>query len=179
MQNKEPSMVIWLRRASLVALAALLVTACSSGVKHAEPSVTTPVGSTGAEVSSVTASSIPGDELGQANGPLATRSVYFDFDSYVVQEQYLELLSAHANYLMAHGDRRIRIEGNTDERGPSEYNLALGQKRSEAVRNVLRLDGVPDSQMETVSFGKEKPKASEHDEAAWAENRRADLDYLH
>jgi len=117
------------------------------------------------------------DELNNPNSPLAKRSVFFAFDSYAVQDQYQSLLQAHAQFLKAHPDRHVLIQGNTDERGSSEYNLALGQKRAEAVRQAMSLMGVPDSQMEAVSLGKEKPVALGHDEASWAQNRRADLVY--
>ncbi|NIE86537.1 MULTISPECIES: peptidoglycan-associated lipoprotein Pal [unclassified Burkholderia] len=117
------------------------------------------------------------DPLNDPNGPLAKRSVYFDFDSYSVSDQYQSLLAQHAQYLKSHPARHILIQGNTDERGTSEYNLALGQKRAEAVRRGLSLLGVPDSQMESVSLGKEKPQALGHDEASWAQNRRADIVY--
>ncbi len=103
--------------------------------------------------------------------------MYFDFDSYSVKPDYQGMLSEHSKYLGANKGRRILIQGNTDERGTSEYNLALGQKRAEAVRRSLSSLGVPESQMEAVSLGKEKPKATGHDEAAWAENRRADITY--
>jgi peptidoglycan-associated lipoprotein len=117
------------------------------------------------------------DELNNPNSPLAKRSIYFDFDSYSVKSDYQPLLEAHARYLMAHPNRHLLIQGNTDERGTSEYNLALGEKRSEAVLHDLEPLGVPDSQLEAVSFGKEKPVALGHDEASWAQNRRADLVY--
>ena len=117
------------------------------------------------------------DELNNRNGPLAKRSVYFDFDSYSVKSDYQPLLEAHAKYLRAHPNRHVLIQGNTDERGTSEYNLALGEKRSEAVLHDLETLGVPDSQLEAVSFGKEKPLALGHDESSWAQNRRADLVY--
>ena len=87
------------------------------------------------------------------------------------------MVENHARYLVAHKDRKVVIQGNTDERGGSEYNLALGQKRAEAVRRALVLLGVSDNQVEAVSFGKEKPKALGSDEAAYAENRRADIAY--
>jgi peptidoglycan-associated lipoprotein len=87
------------------------------------------------------------------------------------------MLGEHAKYLGSNKGRKILIQGNTDERGTSEYNLALGQKRAEAVRRSLASMGVPDTQMEAVSLGKEKPKAAGHDEASWAENRRADINY--
>ena len=117
------------------------------------------------------------DPLNDPNGELAQRSVYFDFDSYVVKSEYQSVVDAHARYLNSHGNRKVIIQGNTDDRGGSEYNLALGQKRAEAVRKAMSLMGVPDSQMEAVSFGKEKPKALGNNEAAWAENRRADIVY--
>ncbi|HKT66454.1 MAG TPA: peptidoglycan-associated lipoprotein Pal, partial [Burkholderia sp.] len=105
------------------------------------------------------------------------RSIYFDFDSYSVKDEYQPLMQQHAQYLKSHPQRHVLIQGNTDERGTSEYNLALGQKRAEAVRRAMALLGVNDSQMEAVSLGKEKPQASGHDEASWAQNRRADLVY--
>ncbi|WP_374954972.1 peptidoglycan-associated lipoprotein Pal [Paraburkholderia sp. BL21I4N1] len=117
------------------------------------------------------------DELNNPNGPLAKRSVYFDFDSYTVKSDYQPLLDAHARYLRSHPNRHVLIQGNTDERGTSEYNLALGERRSQAVLHDLETLGVPDSQLEAVSFGKEKPIALGHDEASWAQNRRADLVY--
>ncbi|MGI4814667.1 MAG: peptidoglycan-associated lipoprotein Pal [Janthinobacterium lividum] len=117
------------------------------------------------------------DPLNDPNSPLAHRSIYFDFDSYAVRDDYQPLLQQHAQYLKTHPGRHVLLQGNTDERGSSEYNLALGQKRAEAVRRALSLLGVPDSQMEAVSLGKEKPTADGHDEQAWAQNRRADLVY--
>ena len=110
--------------------------------------------------------------------PLYERSVYFDFNEYTVQTKYQKTLSAHASFLKANPKQKIIIQGNTDERGTAEYNLALGQRRSDAVRKSLNLMGVSDDQMEAVSFGKEKPKAEGDNEAAWAENRRADIVYI-
>lgn len=106
----------------------------------------------------------------------ANRSVYFDFDSYIVRPDGQPVINSQAQFLQ---DRRqhVLIQGNTDERGTAEYNLALGQKRSEAVRQALRLQGVNDNQMEAVSLGKEKPKSLGSNEAAWAENRRVDIVY--
>ena len=106
----------------------------------------------------------------------AARSVYFDLDSYIVRADGQPVVNNHAKFLQ---DRRqhIIIQGSTDERGTAEYNLALGQKRSEAVRQAMRLQGVQDTQMEAVSLGKEKPKALGSNDAAWAENRRADIVY--
>ena len=110
--------------------------------------------------------------------PLFEKSVYFGFDEYTVQTKYQKMLSAHASYLKANSNQKIIVQGNTDDRGTAEYNLALGQRRSDAVRKSLNLMGVSDNQIEAVSFGKEKPKAEGDNEAAWAENRRADIVYI-
>jgi peptidoglycan-associated lipoprotein len=117
------------------------------------------------------------DPLNDPKGVLANRSVYFDFDSYVVRDDGKPVVENHSAYLTKNKQRKVLIQGNTDERGGTEYNLALGQKRAEAVRKSMAALGVSDSQMEAVSLGKEKPKALGHDEAAWAENRRADIVY--
>ena len=105
------------------------------------------------------------------------RSVYFDFNGYSVSEQYRSLVETHGKYLASKPQQRVVIEGNTDARGGSEYNLALGQRRAEAVRRMLTLIGVSDTQVETISFGKEKPKALGDSDADYAENRRADFNY--
>ncbi len=117
------------------------------------------------------------DPLDDPKGALAQRSVYFDFDSYVVKQEFNPLVTAHSKYLASHTARKIVLQGNTDERGGREYNLALGQKRADAVRKGMTAMGVADAQIEVVSFGKEKPKAEGHDEAAWSQNRRADIVY--
>ncbi|AOK62056.1 peptidoglycan-associated lipoprotein [Burkholderia ubonensis] len=121
--------------------------------------------------------SIVTDELNNPTSPLAKRSVYFDFDAYDVKPEYQTLLQAHADYLRRHPSQRVLIQGNTDERGTSEYNLALGQRRSHAVMSALVTLGVPETQLEAVSLGKEKPVALGHDEASWSQNRRADMVY--
>src|SRR5690606_25314294 len=108
--------------------------------------------------------------------PLAQqRSVYFDFDSYTVPEQYRSLVEMHASYLSSHAQQKVVIEGNADARGGSEYNLALGQRRSDAVSRMMTLLGVNASQIEAISCGKERPKAMGNTEADYAENRRADV----
>ncbi len=110
--------------------------------------------------------------------PLAQqRSVYFEFDSYVVPDQYRGLVDMHSSYLTSNTQQKIRIEGNADARGGSEYNLALGQRRSEAVARMMTLSGVRSDQIEAISFGKERPKALGNTEADYAENRRADIVY--
>ena len=115
--------------------------------------------------------------LPQAGPANVARIIYFDYDSYVIKPEFQSLIEAHARFLKANNGRKIAIEGHTDERGGREYNLALGQRRSEAVRRALGLLGVPDTQVEAVSFGKEKPAAPGSDEASWAQNRRAEIVY--
>lgn len=105
------------------------------------------------------------------------RSVYFEFDRAVVAPSYDAMLALHGKFLSSHPEVAIRLEGNTDEQGGAEYNLALGQKRADAVAKALKLLGVKDQQMEAVSYGEEKPKAPGHDEVAYKQNRRTDLVY--
>lgn len=111
------------------------------------------------------------------SNPLSQRSVYFAFDSYDVSDDYIGVLEAHAKWLLAHPEVKIVVQGNTDNRGGREYNLALGQKRSESVKQRLLLLGVPADRIESISFGKEKPVALGDTEEAWAQNRRADIVY--
>jgi len=160
-------------RLTLAVLMIGALAACKSGVKTGENEG----GAIATQPNPNAVAPVSVDELNNPNGPLAKRSVYFDFDSYAVKDQYQPLLQAHAQYLKSHPERHVLIQGNTDERGSSEYNLALGQKRAEAVRRAMSLMGVPDSQIEAVSLGKEKPVAMGHDESSWAQNRRADLVY--
>lgn len=110
--------------------------------------------------------------------PLSKRVVYFDYDSDAIREEYRGLIEAHAGFLKNNGAARIILQGHTDERGSRDYNLALGQRRSESVRQALNLMGVPADQVETVSLGEEKPVQEGHDEAAWKLNRRAEIIYL-
>ena len=104
-------------------------------------------------------------------------SVYFDFEDFSIKSAYAGLIERQGKYLASKPSLSVTIEGNADERGGSEYNLALGQKRAEAVRKALQIYGVKDAQMEAVSWGRERPKATGHDETTWAQNRRADIGY--
>ena len=122
-------------------------------------------------------SSYSGDPRKDPASPLSKRSIFFDFDQYVVKDEHRPVLEAHAGYLLAKRDARIILQGNADERGSREYNLALGQKRAEAVRKALAVLGVSDVQMEAVSFGEEKPRNEGDTEEAYAENRRTDMVY--
>lgn len=120
----------------------------------------------------------PASMLKDPNSPLSKRSIYYDFDAYNIKEEFQGVVEAHAKFLLEHKDMKVRVEGNCDERGSREYNLALGQRRADSVKRALSLLGVPGKQIETVSFGSEKPKALGHDDDAWAENRRSDLAYV-
>ena len=137
----------------------------------------TPPPSTGATSSGVTGSTAQGNPLKDPRSILSKRSVFFDFDSYAVKDDFKPLIDAHAKYLQANRSAKMTIQGNCDERGSREYNIALGQRRADAVKRMMLLDGATDQQIETVSFGKEKPRNPGHDEGAWAENRRDDFVY--
>ena len=166
-----------------------ILAACSSGVdldnvpvdeRAGAPISTTNNGS--ADASSAGQSGVQPVDLsasaGDAAGPVGvSRTIYFDYDSYIIKPAFQSQVEGHARFLKASKARKVVLEGNTDQRGGSEYNLALGQKRAEAVRRALALLGVPDSQMEAISFGKEKPAAQGMTEDAFAQNRRVEMSY--
>ncbi len=169
---------------SSLVLAATLV-ACGSNVKLQDVPVEDKSASTSqadADAAAAASRGVAPVQIGATDasvaGPANTaKIIYFNFDSYVVKPEFQSVIEAHAKYLTANKSRKMAIEGHTDERGGREYNLALGQKRAEAVRRALGLLGVTDSQVEAVSFGKEKPAISGFDEAAMAKNRRAEINY--
>ena len=158
-----------------------LITACSTPVKlDPVPAVvekSAPVVVAPAVVAPVVVPVVVVDPLNDPTSILAKRSVYFDYDSYIVKDEFKAIVDAHAKYLVANKGRKVLIQGNADERGGREYNLALGQKRAEAVRKALSVLSVAETQVEAVSLGEEKPKATGNNEAAWAENRRSDIIY--
>lgn len=117
------------------------------------------------------------DALDDANSILAKRSAFFDFDKSVVKDADKPAVQAHGQYLAEHADRNVVVEGHADERGSSEYNLALGNRRAESVKKMLVVSGAKSDQVSTASFGEEKPRATGHNEAAWSQNRRADIVY--
>jgi peptidoglycan-associated lipoprotein len=180
----------WIMGALLIAL----IAGCSSNPQQptapVEERSTTPTpgeGGTGATTGGATTPGVTGtsgsmtgtgsNPLRDPNNILSKRSVYFEFDSSQVKDDYRGMIEAHARWLQSHRDARITIQGNTDERGSREYNIALGQRRADAVRQMMRVLGAQDQQIETVSFGKEKPRNPGHDEGSWTENRRADILY--
>ncbi len=132
---------------------------------------------TGATTRPLDSKTVSVDPLKDPANILSKRSVYFDYDSNIVKDEYKPLVTAHAKYLSQNRSARVTIQGNTDERGSREYNIALGQRRADAVKQMLQLLGAPATQIETVSFGEEKPRAEGNDEKAYAENRRADITY--
>jgi peptidoglycan-associated lipoprotein len=117
------------------------------------------------------------DPLKDPNNILSHRNVYFDFDQSIIKNDSKDLIKAHAQYLTGHPDARLTLQGNCDERGSSEYNLALGQRRADAVMEVMTVLGASGTRIDTLSFGKEKPVCTEHDESCWWRNRRAEIVY--
>ena len=180
-------------RAIWTALTFAALAACSStptqeqppaSVEDRQPSATQP----GAQAQPVQRPPVAGVDLTAGKTParsvltdpasiLSKRSIYYDLDKYDVKDEYRALVEAHARYLRDNRGAKMLIQGNTDERGSREYNLALGQKRSEAVRKSLAALGVAEAQVEAVSLGEEKPRAQGSGEAAWAQNRRSDMLY--
>jgi len=165
----------------LVVAAALALGACAG--KPTKPAPSAPETSEGAQGAGAGAASAaaanPDDEaMGPQAGLLATRVVYFDFDSAEIKGAGTDVVAAHAKYLGAHPAIRVRLEGHTDERGSREYNIGLGERRAQSVRRALLLQGATDVQISTVSYGEERPAAPGHDEAAWAKNRRVEIVYL-
>jgi len=173
-------------RTLTVVFSAVFLHACSS-----EPAKPTAVGSPApvqaakpvappAAVSTATVSSgveTTDQRMGRALQALGGKGVYFNYDDYSVKPEFQELIKQHAELLKSAKGYSVSLEGNADERGSVEYNLALGQKRAEAVKRNLKLLGLPEAQVEAVSFGKEKPRATCHEEKCWSENRRVDFAY--
>jgi len=172
----------------LLAAAALMLAACAHKPPEPTAGSNTAIPSNEAGAQSAGAAGANSSESAGANGAegvgppavglLADRTIYFDFDSSVIKGQGTAIVAAHAKYLAAHPNVHVRLEGNTDERGSPEYNIGLGERRAQAVRQAMLLQGVSDSQITTVSYGAERPVDPGHDEAAWAKNRRVDIVYL-
>lgn len=146
----------------------------------AEPVAVTPAAAapeTTEQAAPTAAAAAEVDPLNDPNSILAKRSTHYPFDVSIIQEEDKPLVIAHAKYLSDHSERNVRLEGNCDERGSNEYNLALGQRRADGVKKMMILGGVKTSQLKTVSYGEERPKAAGHNEAAWKQNRRTDIVY--
>ena len=134
-------------------------------------------GTQGADSNALGSESAGFHPLNDPDSILSRRSVYYDFDSYIVKSEYRPLVIAHAQYLRDNPNAQVILQGNTDDRGSREYNLALGQRRADGVKNIMTLSGARASQIESVSLGEEKPRAYGNDEAAWRQNRRTDIIY--
>ena len=143
-------------------------------------------GAGGAEAASTTTTPLGGDAASAASqglgaegtGPLARKVIYFDFDKSEIKPEYADIIAAASKNLTQNGTLKLKLEGNTDNRGTREYNIGLGERRAQAVRRALLLQGVAESQITTVSFGAERPAVEGDDEAAWSQNRRVELVYL-
>jgi len=170
----------------LMMSAALASAACA----HKRPKYETPpspseanggaAGSTGAGSDAANAGSVGSedDAAGPQAGVLAKRVIYFDFDSSEIKGEGTEVVAAHAKYLASHNYTHIRLEGNTDDRGSREYNIGLGERRAQAVRRAMLLQGATEAQIATVSYGAERPAVVGNDESAWSKNRRVEIVYL-
>ena len=179
-----------MKKFAIAALVAIFIAGCTSTPTTAPvedksgtasttgtPGGATTSGTTQGGVSGTTSGTGGANPLRDPNNILSKRSVYFEFDSFTVADQYKPIVEAHARYLAANRTARVTLQGHADERGSREYNIALAQKRADSVKRMMTLLGATESQIETVSFGKEKPKNPGHDETAWAENRRDDIVY--
>lgn len=171
----------------LILITAIFLAACGSTVPLSDVPVTDATSKAvsgadgGANGSGVNGNGVAPVDLGansaSAISPSEPRVVYFDYDSYVIKPEFQSVIAAHARFVKAHPGLKLAIEGHTDETGGREYNLALGQKRADALRDALAILGVSQTQMESVSFGKEKPAVAGNDEAAFSKNRRAEIRY--
>jgi len=178
-----------MRKWIIIAFVMALIAGCKSTEEKPAPvedgaptatAPTTPGGATTSGAMTPGISGAPGGPYSAAalrdpNNILSKRSIYFDFDEYAIKDQYRPIIEAHAKYLQANRSARATLQGHTDERGTREYNIALGQRRADAVKKMMVLLGAQEIQIETVSFGKEKPRREGHDEASWGENRRVDI----
>ena len=165
--------------AAAMALAGCAPTANFSGdIKDEAADVGTTSQQSGVvEVTDPSFSTLPDESVGATGGLLDSRIVFFEYDKAVVKEEDLPTISAHADYLNSHPAQRLILEGNADERGSNEYNLALGQRRADAVRDILFANGVGTNQIETLSFGEENPRVLGSSENAWTQNRRVEFRY--
>lgn len=171
-----------MKKVALSILMVSLLAACAGQKpkeqpKQEAPAAEAPAAPAAVEEKAAPVAPVAVDELNDPNSILTKRSTYYPFDVSVVQEADRPLVAAHAKYLAEHPDRSVRVEGNCDERGSAEYNLGLGQRRADGVKKLLLAGGAKASQVQTASFGKEKPKATCHEERCWAENRRSDIVY--
>ncbi len=157
-----------------ILLAGLLVSCASKETKQESQQATTPE----MGVAQGTLQTFPGQPAQPVAQALPTeRSIYFDFDKSFIKDQYRPVVQANGQYQVDNSSVRVTIQGNCDERGSREYNLGLGQRRADSVKRALMALGASARNIETISFGKEKPRCTEHNESCWSQNRRADIVY--
>ena len=165
----------------MVVMASIGLGACGKKAQKPDASATNSSQNSGAD-SSGAGQAQSTEEGAEAPGPqeglLAKRTIYFDFDSSEIRGEGTDIVAAHAKYLASRGGMKVRLEGHTDERGSREYNIGLGERRAQAVRRALLLQGATEAQLSTVSYGEERPAAAGSDEAAWTKNRRVEIVYL-
>jgi len=169
-----------MKKAIFPAIALALLYGCASTpTEEAKPGTPTPSAATPAPGAAAASPSAPtGAPIEQAPSDLLSkRSVFYDYDKYDIKDEYRPILQAHAKYLAANRGKKMLVQGNCDERGSREYNIALGQRRAEGVKRTLLLMGAAGSQIEAVSLGEEKPRCSDHSESCWSQNRRGDMLY--
>ena len=170
-----------LARAVLPATLTAVIAACASQQPKLAPASPAPTVNAAPKPAPMARPAAPtavaSNPLHDPNNILSKRSVYYDYDTYAVKTEFRPLVEAHSAYVKSHPGSSVVIEGNCDERGSREYNLALGQRRADGVKSMMVLLGAPERQIETVSFGEERPRAAGHDETSWAQNRRSDIDY--
>jgi peptidoglycan-associated lipoprotein len=179
-----------LKHSTLIVLVATALLAAGCAGKRPAASTSTPTDaveqapsdSSGAQSSGVTTVNAGGSTSSGAlgpDGPLGSqRVIYFDFDSSDIRNEYVDVIAAHGRFLAGNATVRVRLEGHTDERGSREYNIGLGERRSQTVRRALALQGVQESQITTVSYGEERPAAAGSDENAYSKNRRVEIVYI-
>ncbi|XZG70750.1 peptidoglycan-associated lipoprotein Pal [Chitinibacteraceae bacterium HSL-7] len=172
-----------MQKLALSLIMTALLAACSS-TPTSQEGTTAPItdGTSGSTTAGTSGDAVNGSDLSKnpltdPNNILSQRRVYFDYDSFVVKSDYSQLVEAHSKYLRGNPNARVIVQGHTDNRGTAEYNLALGQKRADAVRRMMNAYGVADSQIETVSYGEEKPLEEGDSETAYERNRRAEIVY--
>ncbi len=177
-------------RVAIAAAFAALLAACAPTAQTVQPTTGAEGGAAAGTTSGATAQGQSGqasalqgqgalaaDQLNNPNSPLSKRTIYFAFDSSEITQEYLSVISAHAKYLAAHPNLDIKLEGNTDERGSRAYNMALGERRAQAVAKLLELQGVSAQQISVISYGEDNPVCLQHDEACWSKNRRVNIVY--
>ncbi|TAJ19612.1 MAG: peptidoglycan-associated lipoprotein Pal [Rugosibacter sp.] len=167
-------------RHSLFAIvsACALLSACSTAPKEVAASATEPIAATSKYAKSSVMVETDIQRQDRMIKSLSDKSIFFDFDNYSIKTQYESVIKKDYEFLKSAPKVAVALQGNADERGSTEYNLALGQKRAEVVKHELKLLGVPEDKLEAVSYGEEKPRATCHEEKCWSENRRVDLVFL-